>query len=174
MKEVYWEHLGKGLPLCSGSRNHGCQGCFCRKLSTTKSMGKCDQCGKFVYDLMDQLWNIRQFSGIFKDIYFRPYMIQLVIASAVHLSMRNINFGVLSRSKLMELYTEATILSTNSIVPLLATRAMQNRFDKGDKNLLDLTWWYDSTFPLDIGDLLGYRDSEFFVKYKYHLMRCIC
>jgi hypothetical protein len=49
------------LNYCDGSRNHGCDGCFCRHPNYHPSNnGQCEQCGKYLFELLDLLWESRQ------------------------------------------------------------------------------------------------------------------
>ena len=46
---------------CDGSRDHGCNGCFCQQPDCSlPSTYTCLKCGKMMYDLLDALWKIRQ------------------------------------------------------------------------------------------------------------------
>lgn len=54
---------------CDGSRNHGCQGCFCRHPELMTYRGTCGKCGKMMYELLDLLWDIRR--QIYKEYVFR-------------------------------------------------------------------------------------------------------
>lgn len=45
---------------CTGSRNHGCQGCFCRRPYFRSYRQSCGNCGKLFLDILDALWYVRQ------------------------------------------------------------------------------------------------------------------
>lgn len=128
-KEDLLIHRGKGLALCNGSRNHGCQGCFCRTLSTSKEPGKCDRCGRFIYKLLDRMWNIRTSSDFFaqckNDGSFDQRCVEYTIEQTVHENMRHLKLGVLRRSKLIALYTQATHRVVSLAKEDLQTRAQR-------------------------------------------------
>lgn len=65
---------GKGEDLdifCDGSRLHGCRGCFCRRPIISSYRTECQKCGALLFDLLDQLWEIR------REIYLTPFLKEL-------------------------------------------------------------------------------------------------
>jgi hypothetical protein len=61
LKTGDWGGNPPELSYCDGSRNHGCDGCFCRHPDYHPAQnGRCKRCGKFLFDLLDLLWEIRQ------------------------------------------------------------------------------------------------------------------
>ncbi len=64
--------------FCDGSRLHGCKGCFCRRPIILTYRDPCQNCGAYLYDLLDQLWDIRQElykAHSLKDVHWRDLFI---------------------------------------------------------------------------------------------------
>lgn len=92
---------------CDGSRNHGCNGCFCRYVNLKSHHEPCLKCGKMLYDLCDRLWNIRRkaiasltsdFDYNFREIFFTFYKID----EALKVNLNSL--GNIKRSDLIRLY----------------------------------------------------------------------
>lgn len=176
-KELFSAHLRAGGKLCSGSRNHGCQGCFCRKLSTNfqrpNIVGACNYCGKFMFDLLDWTWQIRQGAEIFSNRCFSSSSIDCSIDAQVHANVELLKLGVMKRSKLIAIYLEVTHIMTELTTAALARRAMENQWKAVGRDPFDDFWCRDETFPLHGLRIIG-RDTEsnFFQKYQCQLTKC--
>ena len=179
-KEALLNHRTKNLPLCDGSRKGGCQGCHCRTLSTTQKQGRCDRCGKYIYELLDRLWCLRSYSKMYNKVCLNynpsPACTEVAIENIVHRSMRRFRFqlGILPRSKLLHLYTKATRIVTHFILLALLERTKQPWLLPGRGcNPRKPSFWFGPHFPLKVMQILGCRESKMcheskiYAKYEY-------
>ncbi len=151
---------------CDGSRNHGCEGCFCRKLSTTKEHGICDICGKKIYHLLDAMWRLRK-KMLFPKVrsvplYFSTsdliYM-EYTVDMAVHENVKKFNVGMLKRTELFEVYLQATEVVTAEIIRAAYIIRERNfiGFSSYKESVLhpESAWWFnDPDYCLKMSNIL--------------------
>lgn len=165
-KEEVQTHLAKGFELCSGSRNQGCGGCFCRRMSSTENLGRCDRCGKFIYELLDLTYGLR--THVTLPNKNESSLLDYAIEVAVHETMSRLNLGVTNRSQLLERYGEATKITSHLLFFALSEQLMGGGTLKLDP--YNPQWWWDEDFPLDLLSLFGYRDHKIYSRYEYVMM----
>ena len=131
----------------------------------TEELGKCDCCGKYVYDLLDRMWTIRRYSYLLNPTVYDPANVEYIIDVLVHENMRRLQLGPLIRSKLFTLYSKACHIVTHQIIPALVMRGLR----KPQMNLRDC-WWWEKDFPIPMAeDLIFLEDSIVYPKFRYVL-----
>lgn len=107
--------------LCTGSRNHGCKGCFCRTVHFTSHHDPCQKCGKYLFDLLDDLWYIQSCVYTFvrknycdsdngwKCDYTELYRFQRVLDYCLNLKMKKNVVTLMKRSELVRLCTKTAV-----------------------------------------------------------------
>lgn len=96
---------------CNGSRNHGCEGCFCRHPELMTYRGTCAKCEKMMYDLLDLLWDARQEiyrTYAFKEMgWFEMFQMELEVEERLYREISDMRLPwTMPRSDLLKIHED--------------------------------------------------------------------
>jgi hypothetical protein len=129
----------KKLGYCDGSRNHGCGGCFCRNPQYAPYRCVCTQCGKYMYELLDAIWEIRQ--DVYRQYAFKEmsYEQLFFLEFQIEEELATLCSGAdwMSRSEILKKYT--------GFARKITDRVIKREMDKIDASYFAAVTYKDDT-----------------------------
>jgi hypothetical protein len=108
---------------CTGSRNHGCHGCFCRRPDINPhSLDRCYKCGKCFYELLDALWEVRR--EVYRQYAFKEHSWEELFSMEYTIEQRlleddavaEVKSPNIGRFKIIQVYTTAAKRITDAVI----------------------------------------------------------